>query len=64
MKLYTVIFVDQTHETINADNAEEAIRTAQDKFSKAVASVAPLAPAVQTETLSTYESLRRGGPNL
>lgn len=66
MKIYSVVFVDQTHESVNADSAEEAIRTAQEKFSKAVASIAAVAPNhdVEQESLNTFESLRRGGPNL
>lgn len=66
MKIYSVVFVDQTHESVNASTSEEAIRTAQEKFGKAVASIAAVSADhdVEQESLNTFESLRRGGPNL
>ncbi|MBI2807500.1 MAG: hypothetical protein HYX68_21175 [Planctomycetes bacterium] len=62
MNLYTIILVDGTAVEVNGESIEDAIRQTQAKFGKAVANVS-LEKEIKEEPSSTYESLRKGGPN-
>ena len=63
MNLYTITFIDGTQVAINALTSDDAIRKAQDVNNEPVASFS-LEKTVEKQPLSSFESMKHGGPNL
>ena len=61
MNLYTITFVDGTRVAVSAATSDEAIRSAQESYGKAVASFSK-DKAIEENPSSAFESLQTGGP--